>query len=247
MPRIKRTNRRVGRRAFRRAGGRSRPTRRRFKRRGGGRATTKIMRSPTGFPDRIFVKLKYRDIKIASSTLGAASVQVYRANTVYDTDFTSVGHQPYATDQWGALYNKFRVHGSSITTRCYETTGTIAWQEIILPHLSTGTPASVYPLEEMPYVNVRTLSNQVGLNRQNLNRGRYMSTSKIFGVDKQAVRDEDNFSGNYSTSTDPTNLWYWTHIVYPMDSSTSISVLVNYELTFYVEWFERKDLPHSQE
>lgn len=234
------TRRKVG--GFRRRTG---GFRRRFKRGRKNNATTKIMRSPTGFPDRIFVKLKYSDIKVATTTAGAASVQIWRANTVFDPDFTGVGHQPYATDQWGALYNKFRVHGSSIRCSSYETSGTIAWQEVILPHLATASPASIFPVEEMPYVSVKTQANNTSLNKQNMVKGRYMGTSKIFGVDKQTVRSEDNFAGNYGTSTDPANLWYWTHFIYPMDTSSTITVYVNYHLEFYVEWYQRKDLTHS--
>lgn len=46
----------------------------------------------------------------------------FRANSIYDPDYTGVGHQPYGRDQWVAFYNHYTVLGSKITVHFSATT-----------------------------------------------------------------------------------------------------------------------------
>lgn len=53
-----------------------------------------------------------------SLTEGAAGLgadQVYRANSLFDPDFTGVGDQPMGYDQWSAFFGLYRVRGCRYT------------------------------------------------------------------------------------------------------------------------------------
>lgn len=46
---------------------------------------------------------------ITEGAAGLGADQVYRANSLFDPDFTGVGDQPIGFDQWSALFGVFRV------------------------------------------------------------------------------------------------------------------------------------------
>lgn len=69
-----------------------------------------------GFPSRSkVVTLKFaREFNLNPSAGGAAVEQVFRANSVYDPDYTGVGGQPYGHDQWASIYSAYCVVRSRI-------------------------------------------------------------------------------------------------------------------------------------
>ncbi len=70
----------------------------------------------SGFPKSQVVKLRYVDTGLTLDPgVGLISEYVYRANSVFDPDFTGVGHQPMGFDEWANIYNRYTVLGSRIT------------------------------------------------------------------------------------------------------------------------------------
>ena len=70
-----------------------------------------------GFPERKAVRLKYVDfIKLDATPSGSATPKIhhFRANSLYDPDRTSSGHQPRGFDQHALLYDHYTVIGSKI-------------------------------------------------------------------------------------------------------------------------------------
>jgi len=72
----------------------------------------------SGFPKSKVVTMRYADSGeiTLNSTPGALSYQKYRANSIYDPDFTGGGHQPMGYDQWNQNYNHYVVLGAKITS-----------------------------------------------------------------------------------------------------------------------------------
>nr|QTE03461.1 MAG: putative capsid protein [Ciconia boyciana CRESS-DNA-virus sp.] len=68
-----------------------------------------------GFPTKIITILKYVDIIGQTSTTGGITTTVFRMNSVFDPDFTNIGHQPMYFDNYAALYQSYRVLGSRLT------------------------------------------------------------------------------------------------------------------------------------
>lgn len=63
-----------------------------------------------GVPDSIRTTLKYCESVALTSSSGILTTYVFRANGLYDPDYTSTGHQPYYFDQYALLYWKYCVH-----------------------------------------------------------------------------------------------------------------------------------------
>lgn len=68
-----------------------------------------------GFPNSIITKLRYTDMYSFASTSGGVSKAVWRANGIFDPDYTNVGHQPMYRDTYAGIYDYYTVLGSKIT------------------------------------------------------------------------------------------------------------------------------------
>lgn len=84
--------------------------------------------NPRILPLKFATTLKYvQNVTITNSVVGICNAHTFRANSIYDPDFTGTGHQPRGTDQFlgsGALYEHFTVVGSKIRVRFNNTNAT---------------------------------------------------------------------------------------------------------------------------
>lgn len=62
-------------------------------------------------------KLRYVDTITLSATSGAIASHLFRANSLYDPDYTATGHQPMRFDQMAAFYADYVVVGAKITAK----------------------------------------------------------------------------------------------------------------------------------
>lgn len=71
------------------------------------------------------VKLRYVTSQSMDAPINSTAVHTFRANSLYDPDYTILGHQPMGFDQWAAFYNKYVVVSCKITcTFTHNPTGT---------------------------------------------------------------------------------------------------------------------------
>lgn len=96
--------------------------RRRFKKRRFRHRKSRFFRKITGpsssLPTTRVIGMRYQDeLTFSPSLISPLSTYVYRANSIFDPDFTGVGHQPLGHDEWSKFYNKYVVLGSKITIR----------------------------------------------------------------------------------------------------------------------------------
>jgi hypothetical protein len=64
---------------------------------------------PLGFPDKMLTKIRYHDAEPLTISAGAVQKYLYRWNSVFDPDFTGVGHQPLYRDTMAAIYDHYAV------------------------------------------------------------------------------------------------------------------------------------------
>ena len=70
-------------------------------------------------------RLKYnQSVSINPGAAGTAAANVFRANSIFDPDYTGVGHQPLGTDEWFTMYQHATIIGSKITARFVATSTT---------------------------------------------------------------------------------------------------------------------------
>ena len=76
-----------------------------------------LMKSP--MPRRYMTKLRYADTGLTVNPgIGTVATYTFRANSLFDPDYTSTGHQPRGFDQLMPLFNHYTVLGSKITVTC---------------------------------------------------------------------------------------------------------------------------------
>lgn len=66
------------------------------------------------FPPRKTVALRYVQTLTLNATSGASATNVFRANSVFDPDFTGTGHQPMFHDIYSQIYGQYKVNYSTI-------------------------------------------------------------------------------------------------------------------------------------
>lgn len=81
------------------------------------RSLVRYRRTPlplNGFPSRKLVKLRYCQQISINPSVGLIGTHVFRANSLYDPDQTTTGHQPANFDKWMTWYDQYTVLGSQI-------------------------------------------------------------------------------------------------------------------------------------
>lgn len=197
-------------------------------------ASQAIVRQPTGVPDRLYVKLRYREQLSWTQAAGNLGDNVYRGNSLFDPDLTGTGGQPLGFDQWSAFYGSYTVLGSSIDVSSQMNSGPPQQAKVILvpTNLSTAFGAGEQErAEESPYAK----SQDIVMGAAGVGQGRiksYMSTAKMEGVVRPAVQIADSFSA--LTTANPTAPWFWHVCNYTTGGQQSLiqQVVITYYCVF---------------
>lgn len=201
---------------------------------------TMVNRALNPIPARYITKMKYSDtIRLTSG--GPYAEYVFRLNSIYDTDLTSIGHQPYSHDIFEQMYNRYRV----ISVRYYfqfVNNQTNAPAHIaIIPSNEPNTVIDIDAIKERPRTRHRMMT---GSNSANLPvmKGKFYLPS-LTGLTKTQYMSDDRYQSTFATS--PAEALYLTLFTQHIDNSTSPNVYVTVNLEFLVELFDPKLLPQS--
>jgi len=202
------------------------------------------MRQPQSLPDRLYVKLVYRQ-SVAFSTSGTLQDNVFRGNSLFDPDATGAGGQPMGFDQWANFYASYTVLGSKIEVTCMQNGAAGAYNArfgATPTNFSSAFGTGDYEVaEELPYSKI----GQVHMGSAGVGQGRitnYMSTNKLIGVVRPAVQIEDAYGA--LVSANPTNTWYWHVWGYPPGGGDK-SLIVNVRITYFTVFETRQQLTVS--
>lgn len=198
----------------------------------------------------MLVKLRYAAFFYFTSTGGAVTSNVFRANSVFDPDATGTGTQAYLSQWWlkastlatsGGGYNKYRVLGSKFSLRCSIQPGAATASNVTVAVLPTTNPTAYGTTHQDdvmagPYVKYRVL----GGNTNGTAIKHYMSTAKVYGDTKQSIKDEDNYQAVYNGN--PTNQWYWHLYMWSTDQQvTSNPLLCDVAIEYYCILSDRNE------
>jgi len=73
------------------------------------------LRSFDPFPAKIRARLRYNEVVAMDSAAGAPAHYFFRANSLYDPNYTGAGHQPNGFDQLSLLYHHYKVVSAVIS------------------------------------------------------------------------------------------------------------------------------------
>jgi hypothetical protein len=205
-------------------------------------ASQVVIRQPTGLPDRLYVKLIYREAVAFSQAGGAVGDNVYRGNSLFDPDLTGTGGQPSGFDQWAAFYATYTVLGSKCEVISMSGGGS-ACNTIhgITPTNFSSVFTDVERAQEQPYDK----SDTIVFGSQGIGQGKlsnYMSTSKIIGVVRPAIQIEDSYSA--LVSANPAVQWFW-HVWNLVPTANTQALQQQVKLTYFCVFETRQFLATS--
>lgn len=161
------------------------------------------------FPNSTIRKLKYVDrISIDAGLIGRAH-HTFRSNSLFDPDYTGVGHQPRAFDQMMGAYLSYHVIASKITvTQLTAVSGSNSYmflthsavQDPLISEAMDASALEVTALTMKPTV----LADTTGTSRK-LRVSRTANIKKFF---KSKILSNPHLGG--TAGANPTEQAYWT-------------------------------------
>lgn len=186
------------------------------------------------FASRYITKMKYSEV----FNLNVANnyTQVMRLNSLFDPNFTGVGHQPYGYDQLSPIYNRYRVIACSYVINSYSSTNAIRFG--CLPCNDIPPISNMSELVENPRARFKT--QYPGGDTQWL-KGK-VSIPALMGRTKQQYMADDRFQAEVTTSPLEAALLFINSQRIddgPIDSTICVT------LEYTVEFFDPKPIDQS--
>jgi len=191
--------------------------------------------SLVGVPDRFRMKMKYSDENVQSHSSGALDIWNFRANSLFDPDFTYSGHQPLGFDELAALYGKYKVTHCSIRVSAVSLDG-VNNMLVILPRRTTTALSNFNQAVELPRSRAKLLA-PTAVPSETLSFSYDMAD--LFG---SPIKDQD-FGA--LVSANPSNVLYYTVITGPTNQASTSTVQLHVELEFTAEFYLKNQLSQS--
>lgn len=194
------------------------------------------------------VKMRYvENVTIPHGALGVPSVYTFRANSIYDPNYTGVGHQPLHHDRYTSLYNHYTVLGAKIkatfaTANATQYTGVICGIKLD-DNGTLGTTLSNIVEHGSTYTSYKYMDFTVatGKGRTIVKRG--FSPKKFFGL--KDIKDNRDSVGAPSGSN-PAEMAYFTCFYGHLNGTQVLpDVDLNVEIEYLVQFSEPIDQPSS--
>ncbi len=186
----------------------------------------------SGMPDRLFVKLRYATPLELTSGASTAS-HTYRANSLFDPDFTGVGHQPMGFDQYAAFYDRYYVTSCSMKVLCTSSTSK-AVRVTIIPQNVSSVSADQNSLAERPRSRTGLISNSDGVLQLHASNSTKAVTGEQYTDDMTAL-----------VGANPNVPWFYIISTHAVDLSTSSMLDISIELLYTCQFFHKKPLTGS--
>lgn len=191
-----------------------------------------------GFPKENIVRMRYCQNVTLGSTTGILSYAQFRANSVYDPDYTSLGHQPMTFDLYATLYNHYQVLGSKMTAT-------------LLPNADLSTPhvCGIYLSDDITTYTTWDAFQESGRSKPKPLQSIDKPAKAIagFSLKKFFTKSVDNGDTGAFVTDNPTEVAYYTLWVQPVDVTTSSSANIQavVQIDYTVRFYEPKDIAQS--
>lgn len=155
-------------------------------------------------PQSVNVKLKYADSFPVSSS--APTLYNYRIGSLFDPDYTGVGHQPMGFDQWSAFYERYRVNAIKMRVTFVNGYDTSSPSQPLIgaiwPNYQRTTGAlGLTRLMELPNVSYQFMAAETGGGSDTIRTIEfYTKINDFYGISPAEYRAEESYAGTDSTS-----------------------------------------------
>lgn len=192
----------------------------------------------TGIPDKMIVKMNYEDVY----NITPPGQRQWRLNSIFDPDYTGVGHQPRGHDQWQAFYQSYRVFAFKAHFFVNNTDSTGAIAVGLIPDNTAGTYTGQY-LSELPKARVMHIGSEGGVSCKRISYK--CSIPKVLGYTSSQYRNNEDCKSAFGTN--PAEVAYLTMAVQSLNSYSGgvLGTQIRAVFTYYVELFDRVELSAS--
>jgi len=201
----------------------------------------RLTRAPSSIfnavPPKMDVKLVYADGVRLNSGVTDFAAHVFRGNSIFDPDFTGVGHQPLGHDQWAALYKKYRVNAVKFEVWYASNTDAIINSMFMCPS-NSSTVINWDQMLESPYCQTGMTTGRTGTGPGYL---RFYVTSGQMKGDMKTIYDKDMEA---EFGTNPAVAWF-LHMQATSPGQTAVDVRTNVRITYYTTLFAPLQLTES--
>lgn len=201
---------------------------------------TKIVKQPTGVPDRTITKLKYATfIQMSDLFGGVGAAYVFRANSIWDPDLSGTGALPVGHVEWSQFYNYYRVNGASISVRLAAIESQPLPGNVIVacncattPFVTPGVRDALTLIQEPNTVH-RIITTNTGSQSTVLMK-KYISMKKLFGRNDLST---DEFKALFTAN--PIDQAYFNLEAQALNGAATFTFQLLVTITYYVEFSER--------
>lgn len=186
-------------------------------------------------------RFKYTEFFTINPAIGSVGSYVFKANDMYDPNYTGVGHQPYGYDQIQQFFNHFQVIGSKITFTVYPGNNTPPMvMGVKLDDTNSLTSTNVDAILEQPFVKRKLISNGSSQSGKDTQITHTFSGPKFFKIAPSAFKGNRTYMGTSSSS--PSEEAYYLCFVGPTNGSTD---LTSYDCSVEIEYIARFTEPRE--
>lgn len=179
---------------------------------------------PLGMPSTKLVRMPYVSFATIDPTTLAAGYRTYRANSIYDPDYTAVSgasnHQPYTHDTWQTIYNKYSVISSKITVKF--TPSATANSMPVIVGICLDDDAS-FPITGAANVNLLLERNNTTYRQMSVSGAdKTVTLSKVFNAKRwfgRKAQDDDILSASFGAN--PAKMAFFGVFAAPTDNAAS--------------------------
>lgn len=190
-------------------------------------STAKVTSGPTDQSQKMVLHY-HADLNMTGGA--GTALQVFRGNSLYDPDFTNVGHQPNLFDQMAALYNHYFVEASSITVRAINMRAADPVRiSLYDSRIGNIAPLSADSLAEQPRCKTALLTHSAGSKSDCV----LYSTQKTQSYSPGKINP---YQEGAAINADPDQPWYWLIYAYNnpgLDVDCQIAVDIKFKCMFW--------------
>jgi len=214
--------------------------RRRRRRKSSNRIHSVVIRGPSAFPDRVFVRLKYSNSFRLTGT--GLNTLTFSGNAMNRPDLQQPTQLCRGLREWMNIYDTVKVHKSNISVDCHNQHNVATTDCVVLP-FNEVAPSFVdtEDAREQPYAKSRRAGSRNGNTASVIIRNS-MKTKTVFGT----KFINDTYAGSLTSA--PAEQWFWECYFQDLveDTTMALDMEVSVTLTYFIELYERKFIPRSE-
>lgn len=218
-------------------------TKKRYKRRLGVFRPQRLL--TVGFPKTTAVKLRYVDGISLNPVVGSLASYIFSSNSIFDPNYSGVGHYPMNYHTWSALYNHYIVVGAKIKVTFNFGTTVMADGIVYGVNVQDDASYTIDPTTMMEQGLTRyKISNANSFKPRPVTVSAGFSTKKFFNI----VNPLDNIQRlGAAFGANPTERAYFVIFVGPTPASTVdlSAVMCTVQIEYICVFSEPKEQPLS--